>query len=255
MNLLILVAKAGAGKTTAAEILRKRFDAALIAQADPLKEFTRGIFDFSKVQLYGPSEARNGVDPRFTEPNSRHWGIAREGVEGDNGRVWIESLLPTADDETITEAHRSLIMWFADLHQHAARAGGLSPRAALQTLGTEWGRNALGDQVWIETAYRDAAHSKAPLVVITDGRFPNEVEFVRAVGGKALRILDPDGRAAEAANAAGIAGHESEAAEFGPADVDLTAINPKAQGLDAFADVLDVAARKLFPTLTPRSNP
>lgn len=249
MNLLILVAKAGAGKTTAAELLKTRFGAALVAQADPLKEFAGGVFDFTRLQLHGPSERRNEFDSRYANPTSRHWEIAREGVEGEGGLVWIQSLIPLADDVTIAEAHRALIMWFADLKQHAVRAGGLSPRAALQTLGTEWGRAVLGDQVWIEHAYREASRLREPLVVITDGRFRNEVEFVRAVGGKALRILDLDKHAAEAANAAGIAGHESEAVEFGPHDVDLTAINPKSRGVAAFANVLDVAARDLFPSL------
>ena len=65
-----------------------------------------------------------------------------------------------------------------------------SPRYAMQTLGTEWGRNLMGDTFWIDSL---TAHIEdKPFVVVTDMRFPNEVEHVKRLGGATVRIVDPD---------------------------------------------------------------
>ena len=51
---------------------------------------------------------------------------------------------------------------------------GRSPRHAMQTLGTEWGRNLMGQDIWTD-AFSNAAASYND-VVCSDVRFPNEVE-------------------------------------------------------------------------------
>jgi hypothetical protein len=64
--------------------------------------------------------------------------------------------------------------------------GGLTPRHALQTLGTEWGRN-LHPDLWIEQVLRITRGSRDRFV-IPDVRFANEVAAIRAEGGKVIRI-------------------------------------------------------------------
>lgn len=63
----------------------------------------------------------------------------------------------------------------------------LSPREALQTLGTEWGR-ACYPNVWVDLGIRRAQKWPADHVFITDCRFANEVDAVRRAGGKIIRI-------------------------------------------------------------------
>lgn len=65
-----------------------------------------------------------------------------------------------------------------------------TPRQLLQTLGTDWGRTLVHSEVWIrsvqrrvERAREDGRHS-----VITDLRFDNEAEWVRACGGVVWRV-------------------------------------------------------------------
>jgi len=60
----------------------------------------------------------------------------------------------------------------------------LTPRFALQTLGTEWGRNC-DPSLWAKVGVRRAIElEKAGLVaVITDCRFINEAKLVREAGG------------------------------------------------------------------------
>lgn len=81
---------------------------------------------------------------------------------------------------------------------------GATPRHAMQTLGTQWGRACIGPSFWIELWVRRVNQiiAKGGRVVVDDCRFPNEADEVRKLGGVVWRLV---GRG-------GIAGsHESEA--------------------------------------------
>lgn len=70
--------------------------------------------------------------------------------------------------------------------------GGETPRYAMQTLGTEWGRNLIDSNLWIR-AWR-AAVDRLPAgqpVVVDDCRFPNEAAAIQAVGGFLVKIERP----------------------------------------------------------------
>jgi hypothetical protein len=64
---------------------------------------------------------------------------------------------------------------------------GKSLREGLQTIGTEWGRNLIGEDVWIQHLLRRAEH--APRIAIDDLRFPNEYEEMRRRGAVFVRLL------------------------------------------------------------------
>lgn len=55
---------------------------------------------------------------------------------------------------------------------------GRSPRELLQTLGTEWGRQLVVDDVWVRLAARKIEKTPGN-VVVTDVRFDNEAEMLR----------------------------------------------------------------------------
>ena len=61
---------------------------------------------------------------------------------------------------------------------------GQSPRRAMQTLGTEWGRECIGPDFWvgITAARADALLAEGRCVVIEDVRFPNEAAMVKGTG-------------------------------------------------------------------------
>lgn len=63
--------------------------------------------------------------------------------------------------------------------------GGKTPRFAMQTLGTEWGRDLIGTDFWIGTTMRRAEGKRA---VITDVRFPNEAAAIEAAGGTLIGV-------------------------------------------------------------------
>lgn len=66
---------------------------------------------------------------------------------------------------------------------------GKTPRWAMQSIGTEWGRNLIGSELWVN-AWRRAA-SGYELVVADDVRFPNEAEAIKSAGGVLIRVDRP----------------------------------------------------------------
>lgn len=68
-------------------------------------------------------------------------------------------------------------------------------RKLLQEEGTERGRNVYGDEIWLDTAYAWMLHFSAIWGIkkfcITDVRFPNEADYIKARQGKVIRINAP----------------------------------------------------------------
>lgn len=62
-------------------------------------------------------------------------------------------------------------------------------RRLLQRLGTEAGRDILGDSIWVDTAFKQS--ESHPRRVFTDVRFPNEADAIKAHGGIVVRINRP----------------------------------------------------------------
>lgn len=216
----IVSGPAGSGKDTVAELVAKHFGGITVAQADPMKKM---LLDWmgdilTEEMLWGPSELRNSylklsefqksillanLDPlvdalEFVLKVTNH-SVPREELES-TVRPWARSALRPVE-------------------------GQVSPRTLLQTLGTEVGRS-LHKDMWIDYAiwtaekllvggsdcFRDKGlvvdkHCRGyNQVLITDGRFRNEILAVRKLGGLAVRVLP----AHDPQKNVGIAGHASE---------------------------------------------
>lgn len=69
-----------------------------------------------------------------------------------------------------------------------------SPRELLQSLGTDWGRELVGDNVWLyamETKLKNYMASyghERTVFIIDDCRFDNEAEFVDKIGGMTFEL-------------------------------------------------------------------
>lgn len=61
---------------------------------------------------------------------------------------------------------------------------GRTPRHAMQTLGTEWGRDLIGEGMWLGTTQKRIDLYSSPdhqtPIVIDDLRFPNELKFLKS---------------------------------------------------------------------------
>lgn len=193
---------AGSGKSTVADHLVAEHGFIAVNLADPIKRFCREVFDFSEEQLWGPSEKRNEPDKRYLR--------------------WMANIPHMLTEDAKKEFQEGKVPQY------------LTPRHALQQLGTEWGR-ACYENVWVEYAlrvatkilqkhrYYSARSGLAPNdigadgyytpeggdlprgVVIPDVRFKNEVDAITKAGGKIWRVHR------KAAGLAGAAGqHQSE---------------------------------------------
>jgi len=73
---------------------------------------------------------------------------------------------------------------------------GVSTRALMQTLGTDWGRNMVSNTIWLDCMegrikqYNEAINHgfNGVVIFITDVRFDNEAELIKSVGGSVLKI-------------------------------------------------------------------
>jgi hypothetical protein len=84
---------------------------------------------------------------------------------------------------------------------------GVSPRYMLQTLGTEWGREMINQNIWVILAMERAkALAGSGHVAITDVRFDNEAAAIVDAGGFVVELVRTNNDAATEHTA-----HQSEA--------------------------------------------
>lgn len=71
--------------------------------------------------------------------------------------------------------------------------GGNSPRRLMQTLGTDWGRNMVDTDIWIEVAKAKAEDIlyRGRGVIFEDVRQPNEYTLARRLGARMIRVTRP----------------------------------------------------------------
>lgn len=210
-----LLGHAGSGKDTLADYVVKTRPIVKVALADPMKRICKEVYDFTDLQLWGPSEERNKPDLRYLRQDGTY----------------------------------------------------LTPREALQTLGTEWGRERY-DDTWVNMAVR-AAHriacgetytqmhgflprslktrifkTKGSAVVIPDVRFLNEVERIRSAEGIVIKLVSPWAIKLEA----GIKGHASEAEQDTIPDSLFDVVLDVPRGIPAFHREIDHTLSTLLAT-------
>lgn len=65
----------------------------------------------------------------------------------------------------------------------------LTPRLVLQLLGTEGGRDVIHPNIWVNATLGDLTENDR--VIVTDVRFPNEVEGIKSRNGIVVRVIRP----------------------------------------------------------------
>ena len=143
--------------------------------------------------------------------------------------------------------------------------GFLTPRAALQTLGTEWGRS-LYEDTWTDYALRiardilngthtyDQKKGVIPLgfvrsffndiggVVIPDVRFKNEIKRIKAARGIVIRLRR---QGKEGNMEGGIAGHASEAEMKTIPTTEFDYVLDAPEGIDLFHKSIETLYKKI----------
>lgn len=242
---IIITGQAGSGKDTLAGFMAEH-GGVCISQADPMKRFVKEIFGFSDQQLWGPSEARNAPDPRPASEFIRLWD---DGSAFSIKAAWLKNIRAGGRMEDLQN-------WAA---KHVLGVEGLTPRKVLQTIGTEFGR-AIDEKLWLSYAQdmatrileaggtydRAIGHlpgpQRAKFVIITDGRFRNEILVTKALGGLAIRV-DGGGLSGEAGSHAS----ETEQNSIPETWFDAVVMNQKSDGLERLKAVAGALVEKLLP--------
>jgi len=113
-----------------------------------------------------------------------HHGFTRIAF-ADSLRDCLMALNPIVDDGL---RYKDII---SDIGYESGKAQFPEMRRLLQAMGTEVGRELLGDDVWVEAAFRRMETSSADRWVITDCRFPNEANAVWRRDGQVWRVERP----------------------------------------------------------------
>lgn len=111
-------------------------------------------------------------------------------------RAGLQAMLGLSDQELSDRSYKETVL----------EPFGVSPRRMMQTLGTEWGRQCIHPDLWLLVASLNVDELIARgrnRIVITDIRFDNEADWIRARGGTVLHIRRP--------GAEPVAAHASEA--------------------------------------------
>lgn len=216
----------GSGKDTVADSFVNN-GYTKVSLADSIKRFARDLFDFSEQQLWGPSEYRNETDPRYYHRSVEWDNVLVRLHDTDTILEWLSTLCPQEDEAGIVSLYKTLYDWCEKLRKDYPE---LSPRIALQTLGTEWGRDLIDKDIWIRylyntaktlTEFEDFGYSaqlglytssieekETVGVVIPDVRFKNELSFLSNKDCPVIRVIRPETDAI--ADTVGVSGHASE---------------------------------------------
>jgi hypothetical protein len=118
----------------------------------------------------------------------------RRMLEEDHGFEGLAFADPLRDmiGALLTENSISTIWMYDRALKEAPIDGlGVSYRRLAQTLGTEWGRHAVGTDLWVNLAEHRISVLRsqgARAVVISDVRFLNEAAWIHTHGGEVWRI-------------------------------------------------------------------
>lgn len=91
-TVIAFLGRAGSGKTTAAQHLVETFGAKRISFATPLKKLAAHVFKFTDEQLYGSTEAKEKIDPRYGVSPREFLIRLGDGARRFLGpRVWVDA--------------------------------------------------------------------------------------------------------------------------------------------------------------------
>ena len=144
--------------------------------ADPLKKLCVDVLGLSHEQCYGTDEQKN-------TPTNLRWEDM-PGVTCLPDAEWMTIFDSNYDDNHINDTCQRL-----GLHYH--ESGFMTGRQVMEYVGTSIFRKMYSD-VWVNATINQIKRDDTKLAIICDCRFPNEVEAIKQVSGKVVRLTrDP----------------------------------------------------------------
>lgn len=155
----------------------------VISLADPLRKIMEQVCVFPEDYNYEEMKEQEVLE--INTINSFLRGTVKDFLGYDTDGV----------DELLTNA--SMFIDFLDQFQGRK----FSPREFLQKVGTEFGRQTIGEGVWIDMLMSSLTEGN---YIVPDVRFNNEAELIIDLGGRVIKTIrigyepeDTDGHASE----------------------------------------------------------
>lgn len=132
-------------------------------------------------------------------------GKARSGkdtvgdfIKGDMSARGYDTVLHYSFAAPLKQGLQTMFGWTedhtdGDLKEAVDEHLGVTPRFAMQSLGTDWARNMINQNTWVIIAKKriSEAWRRGEHVLITDVRFDNEAQAIRELGGVVIHIERP----------------------------------------------------------------
>lgn len=173
-KIIMLLGRGRYGKSTVAKLLRDRLTHVVeVALADPFKVFAQLVFEIPYETLWGLSEKRDELLPKF---EYEQWSATMDRFTR-HVEDWVNQV--SLGDLTKSEGlHAILPAWLFSI-EDKLYSGTMTCRDIMQGLGTECGR-AIDENMWVDKAFNEAEcffrNPNTRAVVIPDGRCLNEVQ-------------------------------------------------------------------------------
>jgi len=144
--------------------------------ADDIKTFCINTLGLTKEQCYGSDEEKNLSTEYMWEnvPDFLRWRFAgMQFVYGDGSKLTCTSV----DYESSRFFYWRNILHNNESHAPVLAEGPMSGRQIMQIFGTDLIRSSFGN-VWATATIRRIKRDRHVAAIITDNRFPNEIETV-----------------------------------------------------------------------------
>jgi len=165
VNVIGICGRKRHGKDTVGGFLQQEEKFTPIAFADPIKKIAMELYGFTYEQCYG--DEKEVPDPRWEGLTPRHamQQIGTEVARGIHSETWIRYCF-----ETMSKAARG-----ENPEIHWAPAKGFIP----------------AKEAYLGKGTFDLQAPDMSRWCITDVRFPNEAAFIKAQGGKVVKVVRP----------------------------------------------------------------
>lgn len=169
------------GKDTAGRILQEELGFQLTAFADAVKRVAMDVYGLSWDQCYGDGPEKEAIDPRWgLSPRVIMQRIGTEIGRNIHQDTWVRHTL-----DNIKDAQEGRPYVVRDDARRAFR------RMEDTVLASWFGRIACVLYGWLALMGFRAKPAHRAGWIITDVRFPNEAEAIRAAGGIVFKVVRP----------------------------------------------------------------
>lgn len=236
--IILLAGLSGSGKNTLADALELEFEkygqkTVQMAFSDPIKELTQMIFGWDAYYLWGASQMRSVFPIHWERYPKVLWENAFSNcMDVDVCRFALDLGLTYQDLRSGVETLFNRCVKVQELpmppYADYKWIEDLTAREILKCYG-DLGR-AIDPNMWVLELVKRAGKVQNAITIVTDARYPNEIQAIKELGGQVWLVVDgtPGAGTAQAPDT-----HSSESSlPKDPSVYDMKVYNDRSKGIE-----------------------